>query len=145
MSLGTERRTIEERWLTKWVVDGGADPLTPTQFENVPFEVGDEPNANNGDSWVRLVVRHGEGRQASLGSPGANKFRQGGVVMIQIFSPANKGTKTIRELGDAAVAAFRAVALDDILFQVPSFQLLEPETPWMRALVTAPFYRDENH
>ena len=145
MSLGAERRTIEERWLAKWVADNGADPLTATQFEGVPFVVGEEPDAKKGDCWVRLTVRHGEGRQASAGSPGSNIFRQPGLVMLQLFAPSGQGTQQIRELGDKALAVFRSIRLGQLFFQAPTFELLDAENLWQRALVTAPFYRDENH
>lgn len=145
MSLGAERRAIEELWLAKWVRDQSATPLTLTQFENVPFEVGKEPNAKKGDCWVRFSVRHGEATQKSLGSPGSNTFRQTSVVLVQLFVPAGTGKAKLYSLADTACDIFRAVAIDNLLFRAPYMTELEPETVWMRALVTAPFYRDENH
>jgi hypothetical protein len=139
MSLSTERAALEKRWKAMWVQDGGADPMTPYQFENVAFEIPQK------QAWARLTVRHGDAMQKSAGNPGGNYFRHPAVLFVQLFAPTAKGSEELRKLGELASNIWRAVRLDNILFQVPSFSLLDPDGPWARAIVKAPFYRDEIH
>lgn len=139
MTLSTERAALEKRWKAMWVKDGSSLPRTPYQFENVAFTPPER------DAWARLTVRHGDALQKSAGNPGGNVFRQPAVLFVQLFAPTNKGTEELRKLGELACNAWRAVRLDNILFQAPSFSLLDPDGPWARAIVRAPFYRDESH
>ncbi len=138
MSLSTERAAIENRWKAEWVQDNSAEPMTPYQFENVAF------NTPIAKAWARLTVRHGDEMQKSMGSPGSNTFRQPAVLFVQLFAPVSKGTEELRKLGDLACSIFRAKRLGNILFEAPSFSLLDPDGSWARAIVRAPFYRDES-
>lgn len=65
----------------RWVDNTSLDSANYT-FENEGF---DPPPL---EDWARLVVRHQEGGQETLGASGNRIFERRGQVMIQIFTPA---------------------------------------------------------
>lgn len=45
----------------------------------------DAPAKPTDGTWVRFNVNHADGSQASMGSPGSNRFDRSGQVIVQIF------------------------------------------------------------
>ena len=41
----------------------------------------------NGINWVRFGIRHNDGLQSTMGSPGSNRFRHIGIITAQVFTP----------------------------------------------------------
>jgi len=72
---------------------------TEVAYPDLPFEA---PNA----TWVRFDCRENSGNQASMGSPGSNRFRHFGIVTIQIFQPQGQSSKDARTQATAALSAF---------------------------------------
>jgi len=56
----------------------------------------DDPTEKPNTTWVRFNIRHSDGFQATMGSPGSNRFDRVGVLTIQVFSPENQlGTDAV--------------------------------------------------
>lgn len=72
---------------------------TPVAYPDVPFN---PPSS----TWVRLNISHADGYQASIGSPGSNKFRRTGLVTVQVFQKQGKAGVDAHKKADLAVAAF---------------------------------------
>lgn len=80
----TTRKLIEQEFESHWSANGGGVPVA---WENAPFS---QPSSQD---WVAVHVRFGEGIQASLGSNPLE--RQPGLLIIQLFTKKNVGTRTI--------------------------------------------------
>lgn len=59
----------------------------------VLFDDDADETPNDGSTWVRYVIRHDQGGQASIGSPSNNRFRSTGILIISVF--AKKGQYAI--------------------------------------------------
>jgi len=79
------------------------DALTPISWPDIKF---DRPD---GESWVRFNCQENDGSQVSMGSPGNNRFRQFGIVTIQVFQPNGQGSKDARSKATTALGAFKGI------------------------------------
>lgn len=98
-----------------------------------------------GQTWVRFNCQENDGRQVSMGSPGSNRFRQFGQVILQIFQPAGQGSKDARTKAAAALDAFKgAVTSSGVHFQnVYGRQVGNDENGFYQINVIANFYYDD--
>lgn len=56
-------------------------------------KIGNEDGPGGTDTtWVRIMARHIDRNQDSLGGVGARKFQQDGIIGVQIFSPLDAGS-----------------------------------------------------
>lgn len=134
-----EAKTAEARALfeTGWV--NGGSPRTQIAWPDVDFTPPD------GASWVRFDMKHNDAYQASVGSPGSNKFRRVGIVTIQIFTPPGNATKTARQLADFAVAIFQGVQTSGgiVFYDVGMREVGKDPNGWLQTNVVASFRYDE--
>lgn len=63
-------------------------------------DVGFKPP--NNETWARFTIKNFDGYQASMGSPGSNRFRRKGLITIQIFQ--KEGTAGLDALAKADIA-----------------------------------------
>ncbi|WP_182086950.1 hypothetical protein [Aureimonas sp. ME7] len=94
---------------------------------------------------VRLTILDGEGRQASVGTPGGNVVRYAGVIAIQVFTEGGKGTAASRELEDALSDLFRNAEIDSIRCGIPYVSGSVEDPPFLMQTVMVPFTRDSFH
>lgn len=125
---------IRARWAVQW----GA--TTTTSYDNKPF------TPTIGIAWVRLAIRDGDARQASIGPSSID--RHSGVVFVQIFAPLGQGEDRARWLADRAATVFRKVELAAgsslVTFRVPSIAAIEPGgDDWWQVNVVCPYFYDE--
>lgn len=107
-------------------------------YDDVKFDV---PNSL---PWVRLNVRHIDGYQASMGSPGNNKFRRIGNVTAQVFAPVGNAKKTALQLAQQIVNIFRGAEHQGISFyNVVSREIGADGHGFYQINVTAEFRYDE--
>lgn len=88
------------------------------QYNNltqVRYDDQNAPAANNA-TWVRFTIKHADGFQASIGSPGSNKFRKVGNIIIQIFQPQGQASIDARAKADVIEAIFRGKDYQGIHF-----------------------------
>src|SRR5438067_1643878 len=89
-------RIIEFTFKTKW------DALLPAisaKYQNVTFV---QPTTNE---WIAMSILPGSGTQITLGQQRVT--RQLGVVMFQIFTPKNIGTRRAKQISDLIAQQFR--------------------------------------
>ncbi len=90
-------KTIETTLKTG--VLASAEPTLPIRWPNVPWK---QPTAGE---WIALKIVPGDGMQASLGQ--TKLSRQLGLVMVQVFTPKNSGTRRALDLADLIGSIFR--------------------------------------
>lgn len=122
----------------------GWSSRTPVKYENVMFE---QPlNA----SWVALYIRWSTGIQASIGPVGTRIARHAGVIVVQIFTPKDKGKSEMTGHCDFAAAIFRmshkvdAVAGIEVELREPELQDAGEEKNFLHKNLLVPFQLDGN-
>ena len=72
-------------------------------------EVGGDPI----EEWATMLDAQAFETQASLGSPGDQRWREEGSIMLIVFVPSGSGTARALELAEQLRALFRAKQIDD--------------------------------
>ena len=85
MKLDAAKILIVQAWNTAWTALYGSPPSIDYVLDN---EQAAEPNPEV--SWVRFSIRHFAGEIMSQGDPA--RFRRRGNLIVQVFSPIDKGT-----------------------------------------------------
>jgi len=119
-----------------------ATPLSlPTLYDNAPEPAGGQPTDAR---WARFIVRPGERFHSQMGGP-TNDYRTPGMCVAQLFAPLEEGDGYLLEIVDSIDAAFRAVTVGGIVFQVPytSFRGRMADSDWWQINVVCPFIYDE--
>ena len=99
MDFSAARLAIRTLFATAW------GNLTEIAWPDVPFDIPDN------QAWVRVDIKHNMGYQASMGSPGSNRFRREGIVTVQVFAPEGKGANDAADKADAVADIF--IGTDD--------------------------------
>lgn len=99
------RELLEQTFKNGWVT--GASERTPIKWDNAPFA---QP-ANS--AWVSFNVRWGTGQQVSIGPATRRLERHVGVIIIQVFTPKNGGTKVMDDHCDFAANLMRMQTIVD--------------------------------
>jgi len=113
----------------------------PISWPNVPFTLPAD------GSWVRFTMKNNDGRQVTMGSPGANRYRRIGIVTIQVFRKIKasrpESTSKVLELADTVADIFIANQLNGILFKnVNARDVGNDGNGWYQYNVTAEFQYD---
>ena len=67
----------------------------------------DDPNSPpDNEEWIRFNIRHNDGFQASMGSPGTNRFERQGIITIQIFQPEGGHGLGAQNIADEIVTLY---------------------------------------
>lgn len=133
-----ERETLETFFKTGWKT---AQPNIPVQYENAPFQ---EPADGR---FVRFTILNGESARRALG---ANALRRHpGVIMVQVFTPGEQGTKPGRALADSVVAVLQEKVIQSGTDWIETLDaslasLGKVENGRHQFSVTVPFQRDEH-
>lgn len=134
MSYKQELLDIQSRFDTQFAA---AKPGVPIAYENIEFTPPD--NAY----WVRLYILNGDANQISLGAA-KSLHRFVGVIVVQVFGPANEGEAGVRDVADAVANIFRAVDFGSgITCRSPTYTRVGVQGAYFQGNVSAPFYRDE--
>lgn len=131
MSYEQARASIESHFKAGWAA------RTPVAYDGHTMTAA----ANS----VRLTIIDGEGRQATVGSPGANLARYAGVIALQVYTEGGKGTAASRALEDAISDIFRNAAFGEIRCGIPYVSGSIEEPPLLIRTVMVPFTRDTFH
>lgn len=113
--------------------------LTEIAWPDIEFTVPE------GETWVRFNCQENDGRQVSMGSVGANRFRHFGIVTVQVFQPQGQGSKDARTKATVALGAFMgAQTTNKITFnEVFGRQIGNDGKGFYQINVVASFYYDE--
>ena len=91
--------------------------------------------------WGRLSVLWGDSVQAEIVSD--PRYRTAGTVIVQIFSPAGRGSSDAMTIADTVVSLLRRVRLDGMTFRAPSpVRVGSGLDGWYQVNVNAPMYLD---
>lgn len=105
MNFVNAEKEIRQFFNTAWIT---AYPSNTPEiaWPDVDFTIPDN------ETWVRFNCQESDGRQVSIGSPGSNRFRQFGIVTIQIFQPQGQGSADARAKAQTALEAFKGGVTD---------------------------------
>lgn len=94
-----------------------------------------------GSSWVRLVVRHDDRQQESLGGTGRRKFESGGSVIAQCFAPLDSGAASADTVAQTVRGIFEGKTLtpEGIRFTSAVVREIGPTEDWYQINVEAFF------
>lgn len=126
-------QAIITQFKTAWAVSHPAD--APIVLDN---EIGETTS-----KWVRLDVQYTTSQQVTMGSAPNRKFRRNGIVMVQLFSPANQGRGPLADLATDAREALEGKHLGELHLHAGSTQKQPTDGVWAMAVVTVPFWFTE--
>lgn len=95
-------------------------------------------------AWVRLSVRGAREEQASIGGAGSNRFRNYGVIIVQVFTPMREGPQAGRSIADVVGAIYRRQQFSGITCRGASVRDLGKVAGWIQHNVEIPYFRDDN-
>ncbi len=143
MSFATIAAAIRSRFNTQW------GSTTPIAWENVNY------TPVTGTPWVRLTILPATARHAGLAvgssATGNRRYREGGLVVVQVFTPENEGDGESATLAEAAAAVFRGVTASGIRYSGPRGEAPRIRTVgedgegWYQRNVEVPFEVDSTH
>lgn len=101
-----------------------------------------------GEIWIRISIREGEARQASLGNYTILK-RYAGSILIDIFIPNETGTREGREIADEISSIFDRKQFSygssgTIITRITSAQDVGLHEGWYQISCTTNYHRDVN-
>lgn len=102
MTPSEARNEIMKRYLNEFT---GQFPIA---LDNKKLEKPD------GVKWVRLNIQFNDGNQDSLGQPTNRKFVKQGLIFVQVFTPANKGTNENDDLCKDSLELLDGVRLNNL-------------------------------
>lgn len=112
------------------------NPL-PVEYDNVETPKTDATK----ERWVRHSIKFGEARQVD--KSGLKRFRVVGVMYVQIFYEAGRGTKEANTLVDLINTNFRAKTDTGVVFRTPTRTDVGRVKNWWQVTVACPFYADD--
>ena len=123
------RQAIEGR-MAQW-----AD--APIAFDGVPNSPALQAAIDAKDPWVRLTIQHGSSLTAYIGD--GPKARRTGLVMLQVFTAENKGSRPAAVLADSIAAHLEFYQDGQLETQAASVQRVGPSNGWYQYNVSLPF------
>lgn len=134
MSFADTAATIRQRFATEFALIRASVLVAYANRQFTPPENGE---------WVRLNIVEGGSVLAGLAGPGANLYRNSGVVTVQIFVPVAVGDGTAYEIADDIAEIFRSKLVDGVRFRTPATSPAGPDGAWYQRNVTVPFTADQ--
>lgn len=139
-TINQAREAIYTAFLEAWTVETVPETVleTPVTFDNEGFKPPSEP-------WVRLTVRHTSSTQETLGPVGSRKFSRRGICFVQVFVPADSGTKEATELARKASLVFEGERISGTTLRFLDVVIREngASGKWYGVSVEANFEYDE--
>lgn len=111
----------------------------PARYTDVPGGIPDEESP-----WARALVRHLTGRQASLaGEGGARRWRETGIVLVQVFAPVGDGSVRVYNLAQLIKNAYRDAKNLDVWFRNTRMKEVGASGGFEQVNVTTDFIYDD--
>ncbi len=133
------RDEILTQFKTTWEGDVVSQDL-PVLYRDVPQDI-----PSSGD-WARVTIQHNFGEQVTLsGETGARRFRQFGIVTVQIFTETGKGMELSDTLAMIAKTAYEGVTTlpGRVEFRRVRVNEVGQDGTWFQQNVLADFEYDE--
>jgi len=97
----------------------------------------------DGTGWVRFNVAFNDGDLASLGAEGNRRFREFGLVTIQVFTVAGTATDENDTYCQAALNLFDGKNIEGIWFRNGRAVTVGPKNNWYQQNVILEFQYDD--
>jgi len=117
------------------------------QWDSVPVAYDGVPNSPAltqamaaKSSWVRLTIQHGASFTAGIGSDPC--VRRSGLVMLQIFTPINSGSRPAAMLADSLAQHWEYWQQGNIETQAASVQRVGQDDDYYQYNVSLSFRAD---
>lgn len=105
-----------------------------------------EERPEQGQPWVRLMVKHTTGGQATVGGrPGQKRFRRFGILTVQVFTPFGQGLTLSDTLVNVVLGIFEGqqASLDGAFFYNCRPQEIGQSDDWHQTNVVVEFQWDQ--
>lgn len=144
--LPTAEREIQLAFHTKWDADAAA-AIGAATAPDVRWEgVAEGPLPPATETWARVSILHNGGPQVAFGqNPGSRRYRESGIITVQIFTPltAQSDLRDAQALAQVAIDAFRGVETSSgVEFTNVFATRVGPEGAWFQYNVTSEFNYD---
>jgi hypothetical protein len=135
-------RLLTERLVASWVVANPSAP--PATVPRTPIVLGDRstPPPADGRAFLRAELRPEGQAQVSIGSPGSDRIRRRGSLLLHLHVARTSDANDLFALVDASVAVFAGWHADRLVCATPSLVRLDLRGAWSVAVVAVPFTRD---
>jgi len=134
---------------TAWLADGNSS-VVPIVYDNVEGSDppdGEDPVTNRVLPWCRISVRDTIEDQECLGPPGQRRFKNEGIVTVEIYTAVGDGYALGDVLARVAKLSFRGNSTSGGVhfFRVTSRKLgRDPlKRAWARVDVTADYWHED--
>lgn len=132
VTLSDITETILERFTSNWTA------TSVYTFENEDFT-----NPSPDTAWVRLVVRGRGSKQWTLGQVGNRIFQRDNSIIVQIFTPKNKGTGPSDVIVQAVRDLFEGVTFGYVQCYDANVKYLGFDGLWYSVAVEVDFHYNE--
>ena len=129
MTFDQIRIAIESR-MVAW--DG-----VPVAYDGAPNGPSVDAAITNQEPWVRLTIQHGDSFTSSIGSKPC--VRRPGLIMCQVFTPDNKGSRRAHQIADSLAAHLEHWQNGHLSTLASSVQRVGPQDGWYQLNVSTPF------
>jgi len=139
MSFATTYDTILTRFKAQM---DSLRPLVPIAWPNMPFDPKDDYDDATHQGWARIAIQGGEQQQASIG--GTPRWRQVGIVQVQVFTPTEQGANTALAIADDVATALRGITVSGVILRAASVSPVGRigDSAWFQVNVNVPFRYD---
>lgn len=129
---------IMDQFKTQWAI------LYPVEAPFVVYPDQKQDTPLSMDPWVRLIIQHKLGFQATLNSPGNRRFRAKGSVRVEVRSPLGDGLTQSQSIIDNVYAVFegQTTGPDAVIFREVFTSEHGPDGVWFLTVVTINFEYD---
>lgn len=109
-----------------------------------PIRYPDDPRAVPNEPWVRMIIKHDSGDQATMGDPGNNRFRRTGVITFQIFQQEGQYGTIAKSHAKDIMAIYTGTTNSDIMYINPILREVGNDGHgWYQVNVVVKFQYDE--
>jgi hypothetical protein len=126
------RNTIIAAFNTVW------GSTTAVAYDNASYT---PPDGNT--AWTSFSVQFNGGKQMSIGASGSRDFRRFGIVLIQIFTPAEDSTYNNDVNAMKALNIFDGKTINSVVFYEGAVDTVGVEGKWFQQNVIVYFYFNE--
>jgi hypothetical protein len=141
MSYQAELQAIEGRLLDNYTATPVAIDESGPIIDPATRNIVEQPDDA---AWVRISVRGAREEQASIGGAGSNRFRNYGLIIVQVFTPMREGPQAGRSIADTVGAIYRRQQFSGITCRGASVRDLGKVAGWIQHNVEIAYWRDNN-